>query len=405
MENKNSISQRMAFGGVFAVACVLFSSHAGGGFATGNQATQYYARFGWTAPFSAVLAMALLAATIRECMVMYNSRGLKNHKELFETLYHPFDKLEWVFEIYFNIMVICAVGSVIAGAATLISKLGIASYGAAVVVVGVVLLALTIFGAAVVSRVSTVMSVCIFVACAVIFVMGIKAKTPQISQIFAVRDMSAGSWGNAIFKAFTYAGFQAVVIPTMLRCGSPLKNGKNATRAMAIAFVMNAIALAMSCVMLLGWYTEFTAAGESTLPSLYICNQLGVSYLSWFYNLSLLLCFISTGVTTVYGFVSRFEDVKIVAGIRNPVARRAVISAFSMVISMGVSMLGLDRIIKYGYGYCGYVGIAIIIVPFLTVGVYKNRKYLKEHPEYVGQSAKEAHAAVSAPVAAAPQEA
>ena len=32
------------------------------------------------------------------------------------------------------------------------------------------------------------------------------------------------------------------------------------------------------------------------------------------------------------------------------------------------------NIIKYGYGYCGYLAIAIVVVPFLTVGVYKNRK-------------------------------
>ena len=39
---------------------------------------------------------------------------------------------------------------------------------------------------------------------------------------------------------------------------------------------------------------------------------------------------------------------------------------------MTISMAGLTNIIKYGYGYCGYLAIAIIIVPFLTVGVYKN---------------------------------
>jgi uncharacterized membrane protein YkvI len=128
-DQKASVSARMAFAGIFAVASVLFSSHAGGGFATGNQATQYYAQYGWVAPFAAVLSMALLSLTIRECMVMYNSRGLKSYKELFQTLYHPFDKLEWVFELYFNIMVICAVGAVIAGAASLFEKLGILSYG------------------------------------------------------------------------------------------------------------------------------------------------------------------------------------------------------------------------------------------------------------------------------------
>ena len=85
-----------------------------------------------------------------------------------------------------------------------------------------------------------------------------------------------------------------------------------------------------------------------------------------------------------------------------PTLRRAVVSCLSMVMSMGVSLVGLDKIIKYGYGYCGYLGIAIIIVPFLTVGVYKNRKYLKEHPEYVGQSAKEAKQQIAPAPAAQP---
>ena len=46
---------------------------------------------------------------------------------------------------------------------------------------------------------------------------------------------------------------------------------------------------------------------------------------------------------------------------------------------MTISMAGLTNIIKYGYGYCGYLGIAVVVVPFLTVGVYKNRKYCREH--------------------------
>ena len=42
---------------------------------------------------AAIVAMLLLTLTMREAMIMYNSRGLTGHKELFETLYHPFDTL------------------------------------------------------------------------------------------------------------------------------------------------------------------------------------------------------------------------------------------------------------------------------------------------------------------------
>lgn len=375
---KQSRAKNMKFTGAFAVACVLFGSHAGGGFATGNQATQYYVQYGWAAPFMAVLAMALLTLTIRECMIMYNSRGLGSYKELFQTLYHPFDKLAVLFDIYFYIMVLCAVGAVVAGAASLINKTYSIPYVYAVLSIGAILLTLTIFGASMVSKASTIMSIGILTSCAVIFIMGINAKMPEISTIFSARE-STSSIFKGILKAFTYAGFQSVVIPTMISCGKSLKSKEEVSRSMMIAFIINSIALVLSVIMLLGWYAEFKAASESTLPSLYITKQLGKPYVFWAYNISLFLCFISTGVTTIYGFVEKFEKSKALSGIKKVIVRRVIVSAFIMSLSMGISMVGLDKIIKYGYGYMGYLGIAIIIVPFLTVGVYKNRKYMKEN--------------------------
>ena len=80
------------FFAAFSVGAVLFSAHAGGGFATGNQANTYYVGLGWAGIVSAIVAMLLLTLTMREAMIMYNSRGLTSYKQLFETLYHPFDK-------------------------------------------------------------------------------------------------------------------------------------------------------------------------------------------------------------------------------------------------------------------------------------------------------------------------
>ena len=74
---------------------------------------------------------------------------------------------------------------------------------------------------------------------------------------------------------------------------------------------------------------------------------------------------------------------------RSAPVRSAIVSAFIIVLSMTISMAGLTNIIKYGYGYCGYLGAAAVVIPFLTVGVYKNRKYIKEHG-FAGGSSVEA---------------
>lgn len=141
---------RPPFFAAFSVGAVLFSAHAGGGFATGNQANTYYVGLGWAGIVSAIVAMLLLTLTMREAMIMYNSRGLTSYKQLFETLYHPFDKIEWLFEIFFYIMVLMAVAAAISGAASALRSYFGVNYYLGVVAVGCLVLLLTIFGAGIV---------------------------------------------------------------------------------------------------------------------------------------------------------------------------------------------------------------------------------------------------------------
>lgn len=378
-----NIAAKGSFALAFSVGSVLFSAHAGGGFATGNQANTYYVGLGWLGPISAVIAMLLLTLTMREAMIMYNSRGLKSHKELFETLYHPLDKCYVLFEVFFYIMVLMAVAAAISGAASALNQYFGLNYYIGIVIVGALVLLLTIFGADLVRKVSTYMGIAILVTAITIYTIGIfKSKT-----LFTVMsaDFSAVGFKNipkAILNAFTYAGFQCVTLPTMIACGTPLKGKKNCSKSMWISFVMNSVALVLSVFMLMSWKGYYSSVeGGSTIPTLTVCTEMGMKWLTVIYGICLLLCLISTGVTTTFGFVARFENHKVFKKIKSQRVRSAVVSAFIIILSMTISLVGLTNIIKYGYGYCGYLAIAIVVVPFLTVGVYKNRKYIKEHPE------------------------
>ncbi len=79
MKEKTSaknIAAKGSFALAFSVGSVLFSAHAGGGFATGNQANTYYVGLGWLGPISAVIAMLLLT--------LHNARG-DDHVQLART--------------------------------------------------------------------------------------------------------------------------------------------------------------------------------------------------------------------------------------------------------------------------------------------------------------------------------
>lgn len=370
------------FFAAFSVGAVLFSAHAGGGFATGNQANTYYVGLGWAGIVSAIVAMLLLTLTMREAMIMYNSRGLTSYKQLFETLYHPFDKIEWLFEIFFYIMVLMGrrgghLGRGLRAAELFRRELLSRRRGRRRLV-----LLLTIFGAGIVRAASTYMGIAILVTAITIYAIGIFRSESPLFTVLSADFQTTGSANvpKAIFNAFTYAGFQCVTLPTMIACGTTMRSKQGCAKAMWISFAMNAVALVLSVFMLICWRGVYTAVdGGTTIPTLTVCNAMGIRALTAVYGVCLMLCLISTGVTTIFGFVARFEKLPMFRGIQSAPVRSAIVSAFIIILSMSISMAGLTNIIKYGYGYCGYLGIAVVVVPFLTVGVYKNRKYIREH--------------------------
>ena len=380
MTKQNKITLAMAF----SVGFVLFSSHAGGGFATGNQANTYYVGLGWLGPIAALISMLLLTLTMRQAMVMYNSRKITSTKKLFETLFHPFDKIEILFEVFFYIMVLMAIAAAISGAATALNNYFGLDYYIGIIIVGILVMSLTIFGAGLVRAASTYMGIAILITAIAIYTIGIFKAPASFGSVFAA-DFSKVGFSNlpkAVTNAFVYAGFQCVTLPTLIACGTTMTNRKGCAKAMWISFAMNTVALCLSVIMLMGWQGYYSGVeGGTTIPTLTSCVAMDAPWLTVAYGICLVMCLISTGVTITYGFVSRFENAPIYRKIASRTTRNAISSVSIIAISMGISLLGLTNIIKYGYGYCGYLGVAVVVIPFLTVGVYKNRKYMKEHGE------------------------
>ncbi len=372
-----------AFGAVYGVAAVLFGSHAGGGFSTGNQEYQFYVRFGWVGPIFAVLAMVILTVALREAIVMYNNNDCKNYKDLFKVLYSPYPKLEIIFEIYYYFIVIVAVGVVVAASSAVLQSLGL-SKTIGIMLVGVILLLLTIYGAKLVASAAGIMSIAILICCFYIFISGIGAKTTEIATIWTQRQF----WGEKGFfeplsLVFVYAGFQSVVIPAITASSRELlSNRRQATGAMFLSFIMNAVALGLAVIMILGWASDIVAASSTNLPTLYVAQHLNNEVILIAYQVSLFLCLMSTGVTCIFGMVKRFENASKLMWMKKIRQRRIFIAVLVMVAGMALGSAGLTNVVKYGYGSCGYLGIFAIIIPLLTVGVYKNRKFKKEHPDY-----------------------
>ena len=322
-----------------SIGFTAFAAHAGGGFATGNQANTNFVSLGWVGIFSALLAMVLLALSTREAQLLWNTRGCKSYKDLFSALYHPYDKLHLTFDVFYDIMILMVVASCIAGAASALQQYLGVNYHLGALVVGVVILFLSIFGADLVRMGSSYMGLAILALSLVIYFYGLMRGVNLFDTMKA--SFQADGFSNvpkALFNGVNYAAFQWVTIPGVLACGT-------------------------------------------TLPTLTVLMSLDVNWLVVLYCLVLFLCMISSGVVVVFGFVNRFENASYLQFMKNTHVRRGVIATAIMCVSMFISFAGLTNIVKYGYGYCGYWAIVFVIVPLLTVGAYKNRRFLKGLPD------------------------
>lgn len=367
---------KSSWAAALSIGATAFAAHAGGGFATGNQANTNFVSLGWVGLFSAVLAMVVLALTTREAQMLWNNNHCRSYKELFSVLYHPFDKLWVTFDLFYDIMILMVVASCIAGAASALNQYLGVNYYLGAFGVGVTILLLSIFGAHLVRMGSSYMGLAILCLSLVIYLYGLTKGENLFSCLKA--DFAAQGFSRvpaAVFNGINYAAFQWVTIPGVLACGTVLKNKSECTKGMLCMLVFNVLGLGLSVLMLTSWTGYFTSVqGGTTIPTLTSLMKMDVNWLVVVYCLVLFLCMVSSGVVVVFGFINRFENASYLQFVQNAHLRRGGIAVLIMSVSMFISLAGLTNIVKYGYGYCGYWAIAFVIVPLLTVGWYKNRK-------------------------------
>ena len=377
--NEKSAVTKGTLAAGFSVASVWFGTHVGAGFATGNQVLSYYVNYGWTAAIYPLISMGVLAYVIYVIMKFARLRGLDNYNDTFRELWQPYPQLAISFEIFYIIIILAAVAAAINGAALLVQEfvpaLGIVG---STIIVAAVLILLCLFGVKLIIAASTVLTVGIIVTAGLMIIVGISNRPDAVFSAFSqpLNNPGEGFWRGVVI----YCGFQCVSIPPMIAAAVTL-NQKGVKKAGILGGIMNGGMLALSGLMLLGWKDDIIAAGQQALPNLFICNEIGWSWLVACYSILLFCAFISTCVTLIYTMILRIDKKFFVRSNIHEKVRMAVIGVVMVAICMSLSFIGISDIITYAYGYDGYLALVAIVFPVIIIGNIKNKKYVKEHPE------------------------
>lgn len=355
------------------VAAVWFGTHAGGGFATGNQTKNFFVVGGWNCLWMPLISILIIGLVYRASMIKALEANTYDYRSWSKAMYKPSKVMPVIYEILYLIVAVCGISVSIAGGASLFESYGL-PYAAGIVIIGAIFFVLSIFGANLIRRASTVMTVVMAILMILICIMGLKAHAPELAVNIQMHE--SASLGASIWSLLKYAGYQSVVLAIVVAVCKPLGSSKEVNKSVLAGYIMNAGILWLSTIMLFAWKDQIQG---TTLPTLTVIQSLGINWLQIAYIVVLFLAFVSTGTTCTFACVTRFE--KIVKFSKNITVVRAVLSIIIMGFCMLISTVGLDAIVLKGYGYTGVLGIPFVIIPIIAINLFGKKKKISSTVE------------------------
>lgn len=367
-------NKKINWGLAYSIGAIWFGSHVGGGFASGNQAWNFYGRFGAAGIIVSILAMVLVGAAGREILLSAKLAKAGSYREWAKEAYRPIQHFGAIFfELQVWCLYILASSGAVAGCASVLQNFGV-PYLLGTLITGLILVLITIFGGEVYRKASAYMTAVLLVCLAIVYIVVLVPGASNFSANAAeLKANSSASFWDVLWSGCKYAGFQIFGFVNMTSIAKGWKK-KDITAGTVIGFVMNAVMLAVSVVCLICWAD---VAGGTTIPILTVLNNLQSTWVTILYSLALFLAFVSTADGAVFATIARI--LPLTAKVKgSETGKSAVIAVLFIVITMLISLVGLDAIVKIGYAWVGVFAVFTIIGWALFVLLPRNLKAYKD---------------------------
>ena len=369
MKNKKSAASSMILG----VAFVWFTTHFGGGFASGAQIYSYYVRYGIWCLLMPVLAMGYNAVFFAYCLRFARKHEVYDYRSYNNVFYGKFAP---VFSNLFEVLYICVmcVAPAVAfatGGATLSTLTGL-PYLLCTLIIGIFIFVVAVFGTDLVRKVASVLSVCIIAGLLIVYIPNIIAGAGQIADTASRMTANGGSFGKALYSAFIYGTFQLANVAVFVQHAKSFEKPDDAVQSMGIGWIINAL---MMIMVVLGIMTVCTKQemSEASVPTLFMVQcGVGKGFMMPLISVLIILGAVSTAVNMVAAMVKRIcsglDKMKKETGTdeKRKIGTKEIVAAFiCCVVDFGIAQFGLLTLIQKAYSVLAYLAIPVILIPYL----------------------------------------
>ena len=372
---------------ILGVAFVWFTTHFGGGFASGAQIYSYFVRYGiWC------LIMPVFAMLYNTVFFAYSLRFARKHQVYDYRSYNNafYGRFAPIFSNLFEILYVCVmcVAPAVAfatGGATLSTLTGL-PYLLCTFLIGVFIFVVAIFGTDLVRKVASVLSICIIAGLLIVYIPNIISGLSGISAATESMTKAELPFGDALYSAFLYGTFQLSNIAVFVQHAKSFDRPGDAVKSMGVGFVVNALMMVMVVLGLMTVYTNPDAAGQSVPTLFMVQNGVGASFMTPLISILIILGAVSTAVNMVAAMVKRIcgekedkasgegerasgeaEAEEEPAGKRRfQVTRKEIIAALiCCIVDFGIAQFGLLTLIQKAYSFLAYLAIPVILIPYI----------------------------------------
>lgn len=353
---------------ILGVSFVWFTTHFGGGFASGAQIYSYYVRYGiWC------LIMPALAMLYNTVFFAYSLHFARKHEVYDYRSYNNafYGRFAPIFSNLFEVLYICVmcVAPAVAfatGGATLSELTGL-PYLLCTVLIGVFIFIVAVFGTDLVRKVASVLSVCIIAGLLTVYIPNIASGFPDITAAAEQMTDARLPLSDALWSAFIYGTFQLSNIAVFVQHAKSFEKPKDAIKSMGIGFVINTLIMVMVVLGLMTVYTNPDAANQSVPTLFMVQNGAGAAFMTPLISILIILGAVSTAVNMVAAMVKRIcKNTTAASGSRIRISKREIIAALiCCIIDFGIAQFGLLTLIQKAYSIIAYLAIPVILIPYL----------------------------------------
>ena len=357
---------------IMGVAFVWFTTHFGGGFASGAQLYSYYLRFGLWCLIMPVIAMAYNAFFFSYCLRYARRHEVYDYRSYNNSFYGKFAPVfSNLFEfLYVVVMCVAPAVAFATGGATLNSVTGL-PYLACTFLIGIFIFIVAIFGTDLVRRVSSVLSIVIIVSLIAVYIPNILTNIEGIRESAAAMQAEAVPLGKALYSAFLYGTFQLCNVAVFVQHGRVFEKPEDAGKSMLVGWLINS---ALMVVVVLGLMTVYADPDmtSASVPTLFMVQQgVGAGILTPLISILIILGAVTTAVNMVAAMVRRIgnaietpaEKAKTDQG--KPVLKTVLIALGCCLADFCIAQFGLLTLIQKAYSTIAYLAIPVILIPYI----------------------------------------